>query len=77
MVDVPADAAEGLARRRLRGAVAARLPDPRLPNGRQLRRAAAGAIAEARRPVLYAGGGVVHAEAAAELATLARRFDCR
>ena len=44
------------------------------PNGRQIRIAAA-AIAAARRPVLYAGGGVVHAEAAAELTALARRFE--
>ena len=36
------------------------------PNGRQMR-IAAQAIAAARRPVLYAGGGVVHAGAAAEL----------
>jgi acetolactate synthase I/II/III large subunit len=42
------------------------------PNGRQIRIAAA-AIAAARRPVLYAGGGVVHAGAAAELTRLARR----
>jgi acetolactate synthase-1/2/3 large subunit len=41
------------------------------PNGRQVRVAAA-AIAAARRPVLYAGGGVVHAGAAAELTALAR-----
>jgi acetolactate synthase-1/2/3 large subunit len=41
------------------------------PNGRQIRIAAA-AIAAARRPVLYAGGGVVHAGAAAELTRLAR-----
>jgi acetolactate synthase-1/2/3 large subunit len=41
------------------------------PNGRQVR-IAARAIAAARRPVLYAGGGVVHAEAAAELTALAR-----
>ena len=41
------------------------------PNGRQIRIAAA-AIAAARRPVLYAGGGVVHADAAAELTALAR-----
>ncbi len=36
---------------------------------------AAEAIAAARRPVLYAGGGVVHAEAAVELAALARLVD--
>ena len=63
LVDVPADAAKGLARRTR--CEAPSLPGYRtrdVPNGRQLRRAAA-AIAEARRPVLYAGGGVVHAEA--------------
>jgi acetolactate synthase-1/2/3 large subunit len=45
-----------------------------VPNGRQLRTAAQ-AIAAAHRPVLYAGGGVVHAEAAVELAALARLAD--
>ena len=44
------------------------------PNGRQVR-IAARAIAAARRPVLYAGGGVVHAGAAAELTALARLAD--
>ncbi len=42
------------------------------PNGRQVR-VAARAIAAARRPVLYAGGGVVHAGAARELTALAHR----
>jgi acetolactate synthase-1/2/3 large subunit len=42
------------------------------PNGRQVR-IAARAIAAARRPVLYAGGGVVHANAARELTALAHR----
>jgi acetolactate synthase-1/2/3 large subunit len=41
------------------------------PNGRQVRRAAQ-ALAAARRPMLYAGGGVVQAGAADELAALAR-----
>ena len=41
------------------------------PNGKQVR-IAARALAAARRPVLYAGGGVVHAGAAAELTALAR-----
>jgi acetolactate synthase-1/2/3 large subunit len=74
VVDVPADAAKGLARP---GGDALSLPGYRtrdVPNPRQLRRAAA-AIAQARCPVLYAGGGVVHAEAAAELTELARRFE--
>ncbi len=44
------------------------------PHGGQLRRAAE-AIASARRPVLYAGGGVVHAEASDELIALARTAD--
>jgi acetolactate synthase-1/2/3 large subunit len=42
------------------------------PNGRQVR-IAAQAIAAARRSVLYAGGGVVHAGAAGELTALAHR----
>ena len=41
------------------------------PNGRQVRWAAQ-ALAAARRPVLYAGGGVVQAGGADELTTLAR-----
>src|SRR4051812_22155854 len=40
------------------------------PHAKQLRKAAA-AIAAARRPVLYAGGGVVHASASGELRRLA------
>jgi acetolactate synthase I/II/III large subunit len=40
------------------------------PHAKQLRTAAA-AIAAARRPVLYAGGGVVHASASGELRRLA------
>jgi acetolactate synthase-1/2/3 large subunit len=71
LVDVPVDVAAGPAR--------AAVHPPNLPghkprsnpNGRQMR-VAAQAIAAARRPVLYAGGGVVHAEAAAELTALAR-----
>ena len=74
LVDVPSDASKGVARADAGGAPS--LPGYRtrdVPNGRQLRRAAA-AIAQARRPVLYAGGGVVHAEASAELTALGRRF---
>jgi acetolactate synthase-1/2/3 large subunit len=71
LVDVPVDVAKGLARAAVRPP---QLPGyhPRTkPNGKQVR-LAAGALAAARRPVLYAGGGVVHAEAAAELTALAR-----
>ena len=51
--------------------VPARLPAAASgPNGRQVRRAAE-ALAAARRPVLYAGGGVVNADAAEELRALA------
>jgi acetolactate synthase I/II/III large subunit len=71
LVDVPVDVAKGTAR--------ADVHEPQLPgykprtkpNGKQVR-IAAQAIAAAYRPVLYAGGGVVHAEAAAELTALAR-----
>jgi acetolactate synthase-1/2/3 large subunit len=72
LVDLPVDIARAAARGETRPA-ALGLPGhrPRLrPNGRQVRLAAR-AIAAARRPVLYAGGGVVHAGAAAELIALA------
>jgi hypothetical protein len=71
LVDVPVDVANGPARAQ---AHAPQLPGyrPRAkPNGKQIRLAAQ-ALAAARRPVLYAGGGVVHAGAAAELTALAR-----
>jgi acetolactate synthase-1/2/3 large subunit len=71
LVDVPSDVARGPARAAVH---APRLPGYRprsKPNGRQVRLAAQ-ALAAARRPVLYAGGGVVHAGAAAELTALAR-----
>ncbi len=74
VVDVPSDAVKSPARP---GGQEPSLPGYRtrcVPNGKQLRRAAA-AIAVARRPVLYAGGGVVHAEASEGLTELARRFD--
>jgi acetolactate synthase-1/2/3 large subunit len=73
LLDVPIDVASAPARDT--PAHAPQLPGyrPRTkPNGRQLRIAAA-AIAAARRPILYAGGGVVHAGAAAELTALAHR----
>src|SRR4051794_8918552 len=75
LIDVPVDVAAGPARDT--PVAAPRLPGyrPRCkPNGRQVR-IAAQAIAAARRPVLYAGGGVVHAGAAAELTALARLAD--
>jgi acetolactate synthase I/II/III large subunit len=71
LLDVPVDIAS--APTRDVPAHAPQLPGyrPRTkPNGRQVRIAAA-AIAAARRPVLYAGGGVVHAGAARELTELA------
>jgi acetolactate synthase-1/2/3 large subunit len=71
LVDVPVDVANGDAR----GAVhEPQFPGHRSrpkPNGKQIR-LAAWALAAARRPILYAGGGVVHANAAAELTALAR-----
>jgi acetolactate synthase I/II/III large subunit len=74
VVDIPSDIARAPARA---GTGEPSLPGYRtrvVPNGRQLRTAAQ-AIAAARRPVLYAGGGVVHAEAAVELVELARLAD--
>jgi acetolactate synthase-1/2/3 large subunit len=74
VVDIPSDIARAPARA---GTGEPSLPGYRtrvVPNGRQLRTAAQ-AIAAARRPVLYAGGGVVHAEAAVELAAFARLAD--
>ena len=71
LVDVPSDVARDPARAAVH---APQLPGYRprsKPNGRQVRLAAR-ALAAARRPVLYAGGGVVHAGAAAELTALAR-----
>jgi acetolactate synthase I/II/III large subunit len=71
VIDLPVDVASAPARDATH---APYLPGHRpraRPNGRQVRRAAQ-ALAAARRPVLYAGGGVVQAGAAAELAALAR-----
>jgi acetolactate synthase I/II/III large subunit len=74
LLDIPVDLASAPARatvleRGLRG-----YHPTRRPNGAQVRKAAE-AIAAAQRPVLYAGGGVVHAEAAGELARLADAAD--
>jgi acetolactate synthase-1/2/3 large subunit len=74
LVDVPSDLAKAPARG-ARGPLS--LPGYRVretPNGAQIRRAAE-AIAVARRPVVLAGGGVVHAGAHAELTALVRGFD--
>jgi acetolactate synthase-1/2/3 large subunit len=71
LLDLPVDIASAPARDQ--APHAPQLPGyhPRTkPNGRQIR-IAARAIAAARRPVLYAGGGVVHAGAARELTALA------
>jgi acetolactate synthase-1/2/3 large subunit len=75
LVDVPSDVAREIVPRDpqpdrpLPGHAPPRTPDPAAV------RAAAAAIAGARRPVLYAGGGVVHAGAHAELAALAAAGD--
>jgi acetolactate synthase I/II/III large subunit len=74
LVDIPVDVASAPARDAVHEPY---LPGHRprtRPNGRQIRLAAR-AIAAARRPVLYAGGGVVHAGAAAELTALAHAAD--
>ncbi|MDO8213941.1 biosynthetic-type acetolactate synthase large subunit [Conexibacter sp. CPCC 206217] len=75
LVDVPSDIARAPARDRDPHPPNTPGYAPRTkPNGRQVRLAAQ-AIAAAQRPVLYAGGGVVHAEAADELTALARAAD--
>ncbi|WP_027007003.1 biosynthetic-type acetolactate synthase large subunit [Conexibacter woesei] len=76
LVDVPSDVArEIVPRDALSGGGAATLPagfDATPPVAdRAAVRAAAAALAGARRPVLYVGGGVVHAGAGAELRALA------
>jgi len=71
LIDLPADVAAAPAREATHPPdLPGHRPRPR-PNGRQLRLAAR-ALAAARRPVLYAGGGVVAAGAADELRALAR-----
>jgi acetolactate synthase-1/2/3 large subunit len=73
LVDIPSDLASAPARARThpaRDGLPGHRPRTR-PNGRQVRLAAR-AIAAARRPVLYAGGGIVHAGAQDELTALAR-----
>ncbi|HST43432.1 MAG TPA: biosynthetic-type acetolactate synthase large subunit [Conexibacter sp.] len=75
LVDVPSDIARAPARDREPTAPDTPGYSPRTkPNGKQVRLAAQ-AIAAARRPVLYAGGGVVHAEGAAALTALARQAE--
>jgi acetolactate synthase-1/2/3 large subunit len=77
VVDVPADLLKAPAHTPRQPAETVRLPGYRpavTPNGRQLQRAA-GVIAAAHRPVLYAGGGVVHADAHRELTGLAQHHD--
>jgi acetolactate synthase-1/2/3 large subunit len=75
LVDVPSDIARAPARDREPHAPDTPGYSPRTkPNGKQVRLAAQ-AIAAARRPVLYAGGGVVHAEGAAALTALARQAE--
>jgi acetolactate synthase-1/2/3 large subunit len=70
LVDVPVDVANGEGRGHVHEPqLPGHRPRPK-PNGRMVRLAAR-ALAAARRPVLYAGGGVVHAGAAAELTALA------
>jgi acetolactate synthase-1/2/3 large subunit len=77
VLDVPADLLKAPARAPCQPAEKVRLPGYQpvvTPNRRQLQRAAT-AIAVAQRPVLYAGGGVVHADAHRELTRLAQHHD--
>src|SRR4051812_1268334 len=71
LIDLPVDVASGPARDATHAPYLAGYRPRARPNGRQVRRAAE-ALAAARRPVLYVGGGVVQAGGAGELAELAR-----
>ncbi|HWK28842.1 MAG TPA: biosynthetic-type acetolactate synthase large subunit [Solirubrobacter sp.] len=70
LIDLPSDIASAPARDATHPPYLPGYRPRERPNARQIRRAAA-ALASARRPVLYAGGGVVHADASAELRELA------
>ena len=66
LIDLPTDIASAPARDTTREPYLPGYRPRERPNGRQVRWAAE-AIAQARRPVLYAGGGVVQADASREL----------
>jgi acetolactate synthase-1/2/3 large subunit len=70
LIDLPVDIASAPARDETHDPYLPGYRPRERPNGRQVRRAAE-ALAAARRPVLYAGGGVVNADASQELRTLA------
>src|SRR4051812_31998374 len=70
LIDLPSDIAMAPARDATRDPYLPGYRPRHRPNGRQVRWAAE-ALAAARRPVLYAGGGVVQADAADELRALA------
>src|SRR4051794_5060581 len=70
LIDLPSDIANAPARDATRDPYLPGYRPRQRPNGRQVRWAAE-ALAAARRPVLYAGGGVVQAGAADELRALA------
>src|SRR3954463_9818721 len=70
LIDLPVDIANAPAREETHEPYLPGYRPRERPNGRQIRRAAE-ALAAARRPVLYAGGGVTQAGAAPELRELA------
>lgn len=71
LIDLPTDIASAPAREEIHDVYLPGYRPRHRPNGRQVR-IAADAIAAAQRPVLYAGGGVVQADAAEELRTFAK-----
>src|SRR6188508_2101820 len=70
LIDLPTDLASAPARDETHEPYLPGYRPRERPNGRQVRRAAE-ALATASRPVLYAGGGVVNADASEELRMLA------
>ncbi len=73
LVDIPKNVATGRAEHRPAGAIRIRSYNPTYrPNGKQVKEVAR-LIREARRPMIFAGGGVILSQGSAELTRLARR----
>jgi acetolactate synthase-1/2/3 large subunit len=78
LVDIPRDVQEAVAPRaprpaHLNGTGGVHRPEPTPPAGADATAAVARALEAASRPILYVGGGVVNADAGAELLALAER----
>ncbi len=73
LVDIPKNVATGRAEHRPAGKIRIRSYNPTYrPNGKQVKEVAR-LIREAKRPMIFAGGGVILSQGSAELTRLARR----